>query len=128
MVLKLNYRADHFATTARQALFSEEGCRSPIDFTTESIIIGACCLVGIIWAIYNLYLVRRIDVRKGYTGESYEGEDIPNEQKTLLLELGDKISQVTYKFIIGVIRVFKAGVSYLSHLRGDHVHHRYVLD
>ena len=85
MVLKLNYRTEHFATTARAALNSEEGCRSPLDFTTESIIITACCLIGIIWAVINLFLVRRVDVKKGYTGESSQHEDIPQDQKNLLL-------------------------------------------
>lgn len=57
----------------------------------------SCCALGLIWAVYNIFLVLQIKVKEGITGDKEEdakGHDIPLHQKKTLIELGDKISEV----------------------------------
>ena len=50
-------------------------------------------MLGLLWSLYNVFLVNKIDVEKGEDGESDSlVGDIPLEQKQLLIELGDKIA------------------------------------
>ena len=66
-----------------------EDCYAPLDFGTCSIIVIACCVLGLIWAVINVILVKKIDVERGSDGESDSlVGDIPEGQKQLLLELG----------------------------------------
>lgn len=59
------------------------------------IIVFVCCAIGIIWAIVNLFLVTKIDVKGGHADdERDDGHDMTHKQKELLLELGQKISEV----------------------------------
>lgn len=52
-------------------------------------------MLGLLWSLYNVFLVNKIDVEKGEDGESDSlVGDIPLEQKQLLIELGDKIANV----------------------------------
>jgi len=49
-----------------------------------------------LWAAYNIWLVLKIDVRKGITGDKEDDanrNDISAHQKDLLIELGVKISE-----------------------------------
>ena len=77
-------------------LFKEaEGCHALMDFSTVVIIVIICCVLGLLWAAFNVFLVNKIDVAKGDNGESDSlVGDIPEEQKMLLIELGEKISNV----------------------------------
>ena len=104
--MRINYHLDHF----QAAVDSISGaCTGPLNFTVETIIIAACCLLGIIWAVINLLSVSKIDVEEGNIGEDdsddsdYRGrrEDIPEKQKHLILELGEKISEVIDGSILG---------------------------
>ena len=61
-MLKLNHRFEHLLDTVNSA------CRAPLSFTYEYIIIIVCCVLGLIWAVYNMLLVLKIDVSKGKTG------------------------------------------------------------
>ncbi len=46
----------------------QEGCTAPLDFTSVIIVVIVSCVLGLIWALYNVILVNRIDVRRGYDG------------------------------------------------------------
>jgi hypothetical protein len=56
-MLKLNHRFEHLQAVVNEA------CRSPLTFTWEWIIIILCCVLGLIWAAYNIMLVLKINVR-----------------------------------------------------------------
>jgi len=56
-MLKMNRRFNHL----QDALSSV--CSAPLNFTFESIIIAICCVLGLIWAIYNMTLVLKINVK-----------------------------------------------------------------
>jgi len=90
-MLKLNHRFEHLAETWNTA------CRAPLSFTWEWIIIIVCCVLGLLWALFCMSLVFKINVKKGVTGDKKDDEsrqDIPEHQKELLIELGQKISEV----------------------------------
>ena len=52
------------------------------------------CVLGLIWALINYRLVKRIDVGLGVGGEHGAIVDLSSDQKDLLIELGQKISEV----------------------------------
>ncbi len=96
-MLKLNHRFDHLAEVLNNA------CSAPLTFTYEWIIIIACCVLGLLWAAYNIMLVFQINVREGITGDKEDDakrNDISQHQKDLLIELGVKISEVRNLFKI----------------------------
>jgi len=48
-------------------------------------------VLGLIWAVYNIFLVLQIKVREGTTGDKEDDakkNDISQRQKDLLIELG----------------------------------------
>jgi hypothetical protein len=99
-MLKLNHRYEHLADVVNSA------CRAPISFTTEWIIIISCCVLGLIWAAYNIMLVLQIKVIKGITGDKEDDakrNDISQHQKNLLIELGVKISEVQIYLYLRVL-------------------------
>jgi hypothetical protein len=103
MVIRVNHFENHF-----QAAFdiTSAACRGPLDFTAEFMIIIVCCIVGLIWAFINITLVSKIDIERGITGyedeqHPYQGKEVTPHQKSLIVELGHKISTV----IIGSLRV-----------------------
>ena len=66
-----------------------------MDMTGVIAIVVGSCVLGIIWAVFNVILVRKIDVAGGSDGDSDSMlNDIPQNQKELILELGEKISTV----------------------------------
>jgi hypothetical protein len=66
-----------------------------MNFPVEVIVIVVCCLLGIAWAVYNIFEVERINVRGGYSGDiSANPKALTPRQESLLIELGDKISEV----------------------------------
>lgn len=92
-MLKLNHKFDHLVEVLNSA------CRAPLDFTWQWIIIIICCVLGLIWAAYNIWLVLKIDVKTGITGDKEDDaqrNDISQHQKDLLIELGEKISEVIF--------------------------------
>ncbi len=93
-MLKLNHKFEHLQEVLNSA------CRAPVTFTWQWIIIIVCCVLGLIWAAYNIWLVLKINVREGITGDKEDDakrSDISQHQKDLLIELGVKISEVTLK-------------------------------
>ncbi len=48
-------------------------CQSPLDFTTEWIIIIVCSILGLIWAGVNFASVMKVNVEKGVTGFKDDG-------------------------------------------------------
>ena len=62
-MLKLNHRFEHLQDVFNAA------CKAPLSFTWEWIIIIVCCVLGLLWAAYNIYLVLQIKVREGITGD-----------------------------------------------------------
>ena len=94
-MLKLNHRFEHLADVVNSA------CSAPLSFTYQWIIIIVCCVLGLIWAAYNIMLVLQIKVREGITGDKEDDakrNDISQHQKDLLIELGVKISEVEFYF------------------------------
>ena len=100
-MFKIHERMDHF-----QSGSSSSSCNSPMSYPVEVIVIVVCCLLGIIWAIYNIFQVEKIKVRGGYSGDS-NIKPLNARQEELLLELGDKISEVHHK-------LFRAPRSFLK--------------
>lgn len=97
-MLKVNHRFDHLQQVLNNA------CRGPLNFTWEWIIIVACCVLGLLWAAYNIWLVLKINVREGKTGDKEDDartNTITQHQKDLLIELGVKISEVKTQDILG---------------------------
>lgn len=80
-------------TQAIQA--TQQQCQAPLSFGAVIGIVIGCCILGLIWAIINMLSVNKIDVEKGIDGQSDSlVGDIPESQKQLLIELGDKIANV----------------------------------
>lgn len=124
-MLKLNHRFNHLVEAVNSA------CSAPLTFQWEWIIIIACCVLGLIWAVYNIFLVLQIKVGKGITGDREDdnrGKDIPQHQKDLLIELGEKISEVKFLLNLGSQRILESRISYLFDLRRYHVRHYYLFD
>ena len=48
----------------------QEGCVAPMNFGGVTLVVIICCVLGLVWALYNVILVNRIDVAKGEDGES----------------------------------------------------------
>lgn len=72
------------------------GCEAPLSFSADVAIVIVCCVLGLLWSLFNVLLVNKINVNSSDQGDS-EGRlvgDIPKEQKELLIELGDKIANV----------------------------------
>jgi len=65
MVIRVNHFENHFQSAIDS---SSSSCSGPLDFTTEFLIIIGCCIVGLIWAFINMFLVSKVDVAKGITG------------------------------------------------------------
>ena len=79
----------------QQLAVDDSTCEAPLSFGAVIIIVIISCALGLIWAAYNFFLVRKIDVERGEDGESDSLiGDIPEGQKKLLIELGEKISNV----------------------------------
>jgi hypothetical protein len=60
------------------------------------IVIVVCCLLGIIWAIYNIYQVEKIKVVGGQQPSDPNIKPLTLRQEEVLLELGAKISEVRH--------------------------------
>lgn len=70
-------------------------CASLMSYPAEIITIVVCCVLGVAWAIYNIFEVEQINVRGGFNGELHpSAKALTKRQESLLLELGDKISEV----------------------------------
>jgi hypothetical protein len=89
-MFKIHERLEHF-----QSGSSSSSCHSPLSYPVEVIVIVVCCLLGIIWAIYNIFQVEKIKVRGGQVGDS-NIKSLTAHQEDLLLELGEKISEVKH--------------------------------
>lgn len=62
------------------------GCEAPLSFTSVIAIVAVSCILGLLWSMFNVFLVNKIDVEKGVDGESDSlVGDIPEEQKKLLI-------------------------------------------
>jgi uncharacterized protein HemX len=70
-------------------------CYGSFDFTTSIVVIIIACVLGIGWAIFNFMQVRKIDVAGDGSSSTEQLVDITEEQRKLLIELGDKIANVT---------------------------------
>jgi hypothetical protein len=89
-MFKIHERISHL-----QGSTGDSGCSSPMSYPVEVIVIVVCCLLGIVWAIYNIFEVERINVRGGYNGDTHSNaKHLTPHQEGLLVELGDKISEV----------------------------------
>jgi len=82
------------------ATASDSQCLGIFDFSTSIIVIIVSCVLGIAWAIVNYVLVKKIDVSdENHTTHGHLINDITPEQRKLLIELGDKISNVIIRLI-----------------------------
>ena len=66
-------------------LTEAESCRAPLDFAGASAMIIVFCVIGLIWAIFNYRLVKKIDVGLGVGGEHGAIVDLSSDQKDLLI-------------------------------------------
>lgn len=74
-----------------------------------------------------------MNVEKGITGyedpkHPYVGKEVTPHQKSLLIELGHKISTVKFYFILGSLLIFKTRILYLSCFCCSYVYHYYFLN
>jgi hypothetical protein len=70
----------------------QSGCSAPLSFTVESAMIICFCVLGLVWSAFNFLLVKKINVNENnYSEEGPLVEDLPEEQKKTLIELGQKI-------------------------------------
>jgi hypothetical protein len=59
------------------------------------VVIIVSCVLGIVWAIFNFLQVRSIDViNSGGESSRQLVNEVTEEQRKLLIELGDKIANV----------------------------------
>lgn len=94
-----------------------DSCQSPLALSNVVIIVVICCALGIAWAVFNFILVRRIDVEKGSDGESDSlVGDIPEGQKKLLIELGEKIANVVFTLFRELLNFLSSSTSFASFL------------
>jgi len=70
-------------------------CEAPLTFGSVTVVVIISCVLGLLWAAFNFMSVKKIDVEKGDDGESDSliGA-VTEKQKKLLIELGEKISNV----------------------------------
>lgn len=47
---------------------TQDACYGSFDFSTVTIVIIVCCVLGLLWSFANIYLVSKIDVEKGEDG------------------------------------------------------------
>lgn len=81
-------------------LQASASCNSPMSFPVEVIVIVVCCLLGIAWAVYNIFEVESINVRGGYNGDTVGNpKALSQRQESLLVELGHKISEGAQEFL-----------------------------
>jgi hypothetical protein len=68
-----------------------------MSFTTSTWTIIVCCILGILWALFNYKLVINIHIEDMQEIELEEKSSftITGHQQKLLLEIGEKISNVT---------------------------------
>lgn len=69
-------------------------CLGSFDYTTSIIVIIIACVLGLGWAAFNFIQVRGIDVGGESATSTGQLVDINEEQRKLLIELGDKIANV----------------------------------
>ncbi len=91
---RVNDRFEHM-----QAV-SASSCSSILSYPLEVIIIVACCLVGILWGIFHIIAVEKIDVEGdvGYDG-LHAKSSVNVYQRNSLLDLGHKISDGAKSFL-----------------------------
>ena len=89
-MFKIHERVEHFQSSTG----GSGNCGSPWSYPVEVIVIVVCCLLGIAWAVYNIFQVEKIRVRGASNEVSPNGKSLSPHQENLLLELGDKISEV----------------------------------
>lgn len=49
---------------------SDAQCQAPMTFGAVTAVVIVCCVLGLLWALVNVYQVSKIDVEKGEDGES----------------------------------------------------------
>ena len=70
-------------------------CYGSFSFSASIAVIIVSCVLGIVWAAINFIQVRSIKVDEASTeSKSALVENITEEQRKLLIELGDKIANV----------------------------------
>jgi uncharacterized protein HemX len=70
-------------------------CLGSLDYSASIAVIIVSCVLGLAWAVVNFIQVRKINVEgSGDTSTGQLVENISEEQRKLLIELGDKIANV----------------------------------
>lgn len=47
----------------------QEGCEAPFSFSAVIAIVIVSCVLGLIWSVFNMILVNKINVEQGHDGE-----------------------------------------------------------
>jgi uncharacterized protein HemX len=72
-------------------------CWGAFDYTTTIVVIILSCVLGIVWAVYNFILVRKVQVdQTGGASRDNLVQHVSEEQRKLIIELGDKIADVRH--------------------------------
>ena len=67
-MFQINERVQHFETT-----WNETGdCQNTMSYPVEIVVIVVCCLIGMVWAVFNIWKVEKIDVCRGFIGSNEE--------------------------------------------------------
>ena len=76
--------------------FSGGSCHAQMTFETSSLLTVIAGVAGMLWAVYNFCMVRKIDleVEHDLDDEDTLVEDMNTDDKRVLVELGYKISDV----------------------------------
>ena len=103
-------------------------CEPPLSFGSVIILVIISCVLGLLWAAFNFMSVKKINVESDQDAEadSLIG-GVTEQQRKLLIELGEKISNVKIFFIVGCGRVLEARVLDLFGVCFRHVFHHSVL-
>lgn len=82
-------------TFAGVAASTSSDCYGSFDYSASIAVIITSCVLGLAWAIVNFLQVKKINVEgSGDTSTGQLVENISEEQRKLLIELGDKIANV----------------------------------
>ena len=76
-------------------MFDDPECLGSFNYTTSIVVIIISCVLGLVWAAFNFIQVRGIDVKGEGSSSTGQLVDISEEQRKLLIELGDKIANVS---------------------------------
>ena len=103
-------------------------CEAPLTFSSVIILVVISCVLGLLWAAFNFRSVKKINVESDQDAESDSLiGGVTERQRKLLIELGEKISNVQIDLTKGCSRILEARILNLYDLCFHYVFHHSVL-